>query len=286
MAYLTDLRRVYELQKIVVGKTYEASEEVTEEEKIPEKELGSSRYAFNVEGNDFSVGMIDLPDDFSVDKYDKTYKKIYKAGYRPPCCRSAPMSILGSTVFNTLTKHRTEGVFVPRLNRFSREGTKGQGMLQLPSLTLVAQSAEQEVVKHLSNNDRETLSKALLFKLLAPDRFRVCGTFFNAVALVGDLSDNHNHRHRDKEDLCSIIVTLGKGISAGSTLYWGGSKEDDIVLHREEFCHGKFQVGPFDRVHHSGEFWTGPRGVLAFYLNKKMYQHFLEHGNKFTQKKL
>ena len=265
MAYLKTIRKVHQVSKRAIPNL--------------ETDSPSSRCAFNVDGNVFSVGMIDLPHDFSEDNYVKTYLKICKSGYRPPNCKSAPMSILGSTVFNTLNKHRVEGVFVPRLNRFSRPGTNGWKMLKLPSLAQVAQRAEQEVINHLKKNDRETLQKALLFRLMAPEDFRVAGTFFNSVTLVGDLSDNHNHRHKDKHDLCSIIITLGKGVTAGSTLYWGGN---DIVLHRENFLHGKFQVGPFDKVNHAGEAWNGPRGVLAFYLNKGIQQHFLQHGDRFN----
>ena len=246
---------------------------------LEEENSPSSRCAFDVDGNVFSVGMIDLPDEFSEDDHVKTCLKIYNSGYRPPNCKSAPMSILGSTVFNTLTKHRVEGVFVPRLNRFSRQGTNGWKMLKLCSLAQVAQRAEQEVIKHLKKHDRETLQKALLFKEMAPDDFRVGGTLFNAVTLVGDLSDNHNHRHKDKHDLCSIIITLGKGVTGGSTLHWGGT---DIILRREEFLHGKFQVGPFDKVNHAGDAWNGPRGVLAFYLNKGIQEHFFQHGDRFN----
>ena len=265
MGYLTDIRRVYE---VCISPTVEINK--------------GSRYAFIVRGNVFSVGMIDLPDDFSVNNYDITYRNIYKTGYQPSNCVSAPMSILGSTAFSTHRDHMVDGIFVPRLNHRTREGTAGWKMLQLPSLRKVAKIAESEVLKHLRKHDRETFSKVLLSRLLVPDHLRICGTIFSSVALVGDLSDNHNHRHRDKGDLCSIFITLGKGIQGGSSLYWGGKHEGKggIVLHREEFCHGKFQVGPFDKVDHAGENWTGPRGVMAFYMNKKIYYHFLERDNQ------
>lgn len=242
----------------------------------------SSPVSFIVRGCVFSVGIISLPDDFSVFNYHATYREIYKAGYRPPNCVSAPMSILGSTAFSTQKDYMVDGVFVPRLNQHTREGTAGWKMLQLPSLRKVAKDAESVMLNHLREHDRETFSKVLLFRVLVPNHLRICGTIFSSVALVGDLSDNHNHRHRDKGDLCTIFITLGKGIQGGSTLYWGGKHKGvgDRVSHSEKFCHGKFQVGPFDRVDHAGDHWIGPRGVICFYCNKKIYHHFLEHDNK------
>ena len=261
MAYLRNFRKVYEVKK------------------SEDREKGH-RYVFNVEGNVFNVGIMDLPKEFSVDEYAITYRDIFKNGYRPSNCNSAPMSILGSTAFSTCRSYMIDGVVVPRLNRFTRKGSRGWEMLQKPCLADVAKSAEKEVLNYLRKNDKKTLSKVLLFQHLVPEHLRICGTIFNSVALVGDLSDNHNHRHRDKMDMCSIFITLGKGINGGSTLYWGG-KENDKVLHEEKFCHGKFQVGPFDKVDHAGSHWTGPRGVLSFYISKQIYNHFAVYDNKF-----
>ena len=51
------------------------------------------------------------------------------------------------------------------------------------------------------------------------------------------------------------------------------------------FKHGRFQVGPFDQVKHAGGFWSGPRGILSFYVNRAMYEHFLKHDNDLLLKK-
>ena len=286
MAYLRTFRRVYEV--ISHGKEDDSESDSdldSDDDSEPDSDDGEvgHRYVFNVEGNVFNVGIIDLPDGFSESKYAITYSNIFKNGYRPSSCKSAPMSILGSTAFPTGWSYMIDGVFVPRLNRFTRKGSKGWEMLQETSLVDVAKSAEKEVFKYLRDNDKETLSKVLLFQYLVPEYLRICGTIFNSVALVGDLSDNYNHRHRDRMDMCSIFITLGKGINGGSTLYWG-SKENGKVLHEENFCHGKFQVGPFDKVDHAGSHWTGPRGVLSFYISKQVYNHFMVHDNKFIDK--
>ena len=255
LAYLSNIRRVF----------------LVENELPPDN---NSRYEINVSKEVFTIGMIDLPQDFTVENFQSVYKKIFTKGYRPPC-KSAPMSILGSTVFPTLQSYAIEGVYVPRLNKHSRVDSEGWQSLKLPSLVHVAKAAEKELIAHLRMHDKATLQKVLLFQHLVPDKFRVCGTVFNSVALVGNLENGENHKHRDEEDLCSIIITLGKDVSGGRTLYWEGDK----VIHAESFRHGKFQVGPFEKIFHSGERWTGPRGVLSFYINRKMYEHFWKHDN-------
>ena len=294
MAYLRYFRKVYEVKESdcrssckdgepELNESNCNSDDEDDSESDQEDLENGRRYVFNVEGNVFNVGIMDLPNEFSENEYAIMYSNIFKNGYRPSNCNSAPMSILGSTAFCTRRDYMIDGVFVPRLNRCTQKGSKGWKMLQKPSLANVAKSAEKEVFEYLRNNDKETLSKVLLFQYLVPEYLRICGTIFNSVALVGDLSDNHNHRHRDKMDMCSIFITLGKGINGGSTLYWG-SKENDEVLHEEKFCHGKFQVGPFDKVDHAGSHWTGPRGVLSFYISKQIYNHFMDHDNKFMNK--
>ena len=126
------------------------------------------------------------------------------------------------------------------------------------------------------------MAKVLLFKELAPPELQLCGTIFHALALVGDLSNRHNHCHVDKHDLCSVIIMLGKGVTGGRTLYYD---ENGQLVHHVPFKHGRFQAGPFDQVRHAGGSWSGPRGILSFYVNRAMYEHFLKHDNNLLLKK-
>eukprot|EP00547_Thalassionema_nitzschioides_P012187 CAMPEP_0194260948 /NCGR_PEP_ID=MMETSP0158-20130606/45773_1 /TAXON_ID=33649 /ORGANISM="Thalassionema nitzschioides, Strain L26-B" /LENGTH=829 /DNA_ID=CAMNT_0039001053 /DNA_START=55 /DNA_END=2542 /DNA_ORIENTATION=- len=229
----------------------------------------------------FSIGAISLPPDFSESGYVETYRQIFDNSYKYAAVTSAPMAILGSTIFPTHRKYSIEGEFVPRVNACSKKGTAGWKIMQMPGLIALAKSAEAEVEKHLRKHDRETLEQVLLFKNLAPENVRFCGTFFNAMALVGDLRDGFNHKHKDKNDLCSIIVMLGAGVEGGGTLYYNDEGKE---VHREPFEHGKSQVGPFHQVLHSGEQWKGPRGILTFYTSKKMYQHFKKYGCELLEK--
>jgi hypothetical protein len=108
------------------------------------------------------------------------------------------------------------------------------------------------------------------------------------MALVGDLKDGENHTHTDEHDIISIFVTLGHNIQGGSTLYFDGanfsSKDPEKTrgkqVYEVPFQHGQIQVGPFEQVAHAGQPWKGRRGVISFYLNKPIVDHFQEHGDK------
>lgn len=76
--------------------------------------------------------------------------------------------------------------------------------------------AEEAVLAHLKKCDGETLGKVLMFKEVVEEELRICGTIFNALALVKNLEDGHNHPHQDREDLRSMIIMSGKGISGGA----------------------------------------------------------------------
>jgi hypothetical protein len=40
-------------------------------------------------------------------------------------------------------------------------------------------------------------------------------------------------------------------------------------------------VTNFEQVVHEGERWTGERGIISFYLNRRMLQHFERYGMKY-----
>ena len=52
------------------------------------------------------------------------------------------------------------------------------------------------------------------------------------------------------------------------------------VVAETKFKHGQFQVGPFEKVVHSGQKWTGRRGVLSFYLTAGILEHFKKYGEQ------
>jgi hypothetical protein len=94
--------------------------------------------------------------------------------------------------------------------------------------------------------------------------------------------------HVDDHDIISLFTTVGDSdVTGGRTLYYGGGsafdKKDPTgtcgeVIAETPFKHGQYQVGPFESVVHGGETWTGHRGVLSFYLNEGILEHFRTYG--------
>ena len=221
----------------------------------------------------------ELPKTFSKESYMLAYNFLHKAGYKHPS-KSAKMSIYGGTIFATSNEYKRHGIIVPRVNSACKIGKPGYKALQLPFVTELAKLAEKCMLQYLEKNDRELLEKVCFFRKIAPQELLVCGSIFNGMALVGDLSDGYNHIHKDKNDLCSIILMVGDNITGGNTLYYKEKVPlmDSDIQHSESFCHGKFQVGPFNKIYHAGEAWRGPRGIISFYINRQMYDHFKKYG--------
>ena len=94
----------------------------------------------------------------------------------------------------------------------------------------------------------------------------------------------------DDHDIVSLFTTVGDSdVTGGSTVYYdGGSKFKKgnptgtcgNVVAETKFKHGQFQVGPFEKVVHSGQKWTGRRGVLSFYLTAGILEHFKKYGDE------
>ena len=231
-------------------------------------------------GKPWQVGPLSLPGELSVENYEATYADIHKLGYIYTQSRSADMSLFGGTVMATCKAYQVGGVVVPRPNTACREGKSGYHVLQRPYVVQLAQAAEHKMIQYLSKHDPETLQDCVWFKENVPAELRVCGTMFNAMALVGDLRDGNNHIHVDKNDICSLIVMFGKNIKGGSTRYYDGpnDKEPGNIVHTEAFVHGKYQVGPFETTVHDGQPWKGRRGIISFYINRQMFAHFKEYG--------
>ena len=147
------------------------------------------------------------------------YNFLHKAGYKHPS-KSAKMSIYGGTIFATSNKYKRHGIIVPRVNSACKLQKPGYKALQYLFVTKLVKLAEKCMLQYLEKNDRELLEKVNFFKEIAPQELLVCGSIFNGMALVGDLSDGYNHIHKDKNDLCSIILMVGNNITGGNTSYY------------------------------------------------------------------
>ena len=241
---------------------------------------GGHSSGIEIAGKPWQIDNLPLPDELSVENYDATYADIHKLGYIYTQSRSADMSLYGGTVMATCKAYQVGGVVVPRPNTACREGESGYHVLQRPYVVQLAQAAEHKMIQYLSKHDPETLQDCFWFKENVPAELRVCGTMFNAMALVGNLRDGNNHIHVDKNDICSLIVMFGKNIKGGSTRYYDGpnDKEPGNIVHTEAFVHGKYQVGPFETTVHDGQPWKGRRGIISFYINRQMFAHFKKYG--------
>ena len=248
---------------------------ITNQERVRDYENPTKIIA----GKPWNIGLFPLPDGLSVKNYNETYAELHKCGYNP-ITQSSPMSLFGGNIGPTGYNYQVRGVVVPRPNKASREGKPGFLALKRPSIIQLAQDAEKQMLRYLSEHDPKTLEMCQWFKDNVPEELRVCGTMFNAMALVGDLRDGTNHIHVDKNDLCSLIIMLGKDIEGGSTRYYDGPNAGNSgnIVHEEPFVHGKFQVGPYETTVHDGEPWKGRRGIISFYINRPMFQHFQKYG--------
>ena len=116
-----------------------------------------------------------------------------------------------------------------------------------------------------------------LAKKIIPDHLRLFGTCFTAFAMVGDTSDGYVHIHKDKDDVASIILSMGADdVKGGDTVYYKDEKGRSEI-GRTTFKHGQFQTGAFHNVYHAGESWTGKRGMISFYLNKRLLTHAIKY---------
>ena len=75
------------------------------------------------------------------------------------------------------------------------------------------------------------------------------------AVIGGKLYRNHpknlNHVHKDTIDLVSVIITLGKDISGGDTVFYDGVKTYDLGkrAHILKHLHGRMIFGPFVFCH-------------------------------------
>ena len=78
------------------------------------------------------------------------------------------------------------------------------------------------------------------------------------AVIGGKLYRNHpkirDHMHKDVKDLVSFIITLGKDIIGGDTVFYAGVKSCDFGnrAHILKHSHGRMVFSRFERVFHEG----------------------------------
>ena len=130
-------------------------------------------------------------------------------------------------------------------------------------------------------------------KEILPSTCRIGETIFTSMAVIGGkLYRNHpknlNHVHKDIKYLISVIITLGKDICGGDTVFYDGVKSYDFwsSAHILKKIHGRMVFGPFEKVFHEGTLWSGYRAVIFFILTKQIFLHLFHHGNHFYNRYL
>ena len=93
-----------------------------------------------------------------------------------------------------------------------------------------------------------------------------------------------NHMDKDVKDLVSVIITLGKDISGGDTMFYDGVKSSYFGsrAHILKHLHGRMIFGPFENVFHEGTLWSRYRAVISFIMTKKIPYIFFVMGISFT----
>ena len=77
---------------------------------------------------------------------------------------------------------------------------------------------------------KEKLEKA---KEILPSTCIIGGNLFTSMDVIGGkIFSNHpenlNHVHKDSKDLVSVIITLGRNIRGGDTVFYDGVKTSDL----------------------------------------------------------
>ena len=259
--------------------------DVTEEEQFTVR-VQSRKYRF-------SRGVVHLPSFLGKDNFHEIYLDLFNSGYQKKkqnkgieeSQRRDQMSLYGSTIMASNQKYlfenpkkknnngKTTRSPLPRLNFATRLGGTGAWLLKIEWFIDFVHKMEELVMKH-NPQLNSTLEEA---KQIIPQELRLCDTCFTGLAIVGKLTSGKNLPHKDTRDVTSIIISFGnKDVLGGNTLYF--NEKNDIVASTK-FKHGRFQTGDFHDVQHSGDDWTGRRGIFSFYLNKGIFNHFKEHGD-------
>ena len=162
---------------------------------------------------------------------------------------------------------------------------------QTNHLVTLGRTAECALLAHCSKHELNKYRSLLRVKDVIPKELRIGTTLFTGVALICSPTEKEhkkfNHPHVDGKDLASIFITLGHDVTGGKTQYYSQHKsmfslEDEgnwpNPVHEVPFEHGQYQVGPFEKVTHGGQRWTGCRVVISFIVNRDVYNHFNKGG--------
>ena len=132
---------------------------------------------------------------------------------------------------------------------------------------------EGKKYKSILDNFEEKLEKE---KEILLSKCRIGENIFTSMAVIGGkLYSNHpknlNRVHKDTKDMVSVIITVGKYISGGNTMFYDGVKTSDLGIRAPilKKLHGRMIFGPFEKVFHEGTLWIGYRAVISFIVTKK-----------------
>ena len=141
------------------------------------------------------------------------------------------------------------------------------------------------IYKSILDKFEKKLEKA---KEILPSTCRIGETILTSMAVIdGKLYSNHpknlNRVYKDTKDWVSVIITVGKDISGGDTVFYDGVKTSDLGsrAHILKHSHGRMIFSPFEKVVHEGTHWSGYRAVVSFILTKQIYLHFFCHRYRF-----
>ena len=183
---------------------------------------------------------------------------------------------------------------MPRLNCRSRDGA-GAAILANEDTRLLAQQAEGITLRWAAACAPWLHETLLRVKTVIPPELLIASTIWSALTLVGDLEDGCNHLHVDSNDVVSLIVQVGTEVEGGATVYYNGRKFRKATklnpkqgretcgeeVFRVPHKHGQYQVAHFEQIVHEGEKWKGKRGIISFYLNRQLLEHFERHGREY-----
>lgn len=235
----------------------------------------------------FEHGPAHLPAELSLENYPETYTEVFNAGDTYGSANSAPMRLLGATIGPSNGKYLfpkpggTNGI-LPRLLVGSRSSTTGAAVLQEPWMVALAEELWAHNIAYAERSDLAMLASMKEAMEIIPSELLIGNTGFCTLAAIGDLADNHNHKHKDGNDVTSCFVTLGHGVSGGSTVYYNGPDATNAgdLIHTVPLQHGRFQTGAFHHVLHATTPWTGPRATLSFFLRRDLLDHFKQYGHE------
>ena len=118
-------------------------------------------------------------------------------------------------------------------------------------------------------------------KEILPPTCRIGKTVFISMAVIGGkLYSNHpknlNHVHKDAKYLVSNIITVGKDISGGDTVFYDVVKSSELGIraHILKHLHGRIVFGPFAKVFRESTLWNEYRAVIYFIRTRQIFLHF------------